>query len=87
MKVLNVISRGGFGRVEKVELDNGEIVARKVFDPLPSILATAEIPKLKKRFQRGVKVLPSLSADSNFMIDLGGGLLSDETLNLSTLFR
>jgi len=63
MKVLNVINRGGFGRVEKVELDNGEIVARKVFDPLPNILAVAEIPKLKKRFQREVKVQSSLSSD------------------------
>ncbi|MCC3535593.1 MAG: serine/threonine protein kinase [Microcoleus sp. PH2017_25_DOB_D_A] len=63
MKVLNVINRGGFGRVEKVELGNGEIVARKVFDPLPDILAAAEVPKLKKRFQREVKVQSSLSAD------------------------
>jgi serine/threonine protein kinase len=63
MKVLSVISRGGFGRVEKVELGKGKIVARKVFDPLPDILAAAETPKLKKRFQREVRVQSSLSAD------------------------
>jgi serine/threonine protein kinase len=62
MKLLNVINHGGFGRVEKVELDNGKIVARKVFDPHPSI-PTVEIPKLKKRFQREVRVQSSLSAD------------------------
>ena len=61
MKFLNVINRGGFGRVEGIELDTGEIVARKVFDPHPNIPA-AEIPKLKKRFEREVKVQSSLGA-------------------------
>lgn len=64
MKVLDVISRGGFGRVERVELNTGSIVARKIFDPLPEILAAAEIPKLKKRFQREVGVQSSLNSDS-----------------------
>lgn len=63
MKILDVISRGGFGKVEKVELDDGTIAARKVFDPLPDILAAADTPKLKKRFQREVRVQSSLSSD------------------------
>ncbi|MFM6159028.1 MAG: serine/threonine protein kinase, partial [Sphaerospermopsis kisseleviana] len=33
------------------------------FDPLPDILAAAETPKLKKRFQREVRVQSSLSSD------------------------
>ena len=61
MKILNVISRGGFGKVEKVELDDITIAASKVFDPLPDILAAADTPKLKKRFQREVRVQSSLS--------------------------
>jgi serine/threonine protein kinase len=63
MKILNVISRGGFGRVERVELGEKTIAARKVFDPLPDILAAADISKLKKRFQREVRVQSSLSSD------------------------
>lgn len=63
MNILSEISRGGFGRVEKVRLRDGNIVARKVFDPLPNIIATAEISKLKKRFQREVRVQSSLSSD------------------------
>ncbi|WP_434686666.1 serine/threonine protein kinase [Pseudanabaena minima] len=63
MKILREISRGGFGRVELVELDTSSIVARKVFDPVPSILDASELPKLKKRFQREVKVQNSLSSD------------------------
>jgi hypothetical protein len=39
MKVLNEISRGGFGRVERVKLGEATIAARKVFDPVPDILA------------------------------------------------
>lgn len=63
MKVLNLISRGGFGRVERVRLDDGTIAARKVFDPLPHIASEADISKLKRRFQREVRVQSSLSND------------------------
>ena len=63
MKVLNEISRGGFGRVERVKLGEATIAARKVFDPVPDILAAADIPKLKKRFQREVQVQSLLSSD------------------------
>jgi eukaryotic-like serine/threonine-protein kinase len=63
MKILGSISRGGFGRVEKIEMDNGEIAARKIFDPLPDIVASTDLSKLKKRFQKEVKVQSSLSSD------------------------
>lgn len=63
MQILGSISRGGFGRVEKIKMNNGEVVARKVFDPLPDIVAGADLSKLKKRFQREVRVQSSLSGD------------------------
>ena len=63
MKILESISRGGFGHVDKVETDTGEIVARKVFDPLPNIMAATELSKLKQRFQREVRVQSLLNSD------------------------
>jgi len=63
MKILEEINRGGFGRVERIETDDEKIVARKVFDPLPQIIAGADLSKLKKRFQREVRVQSSLSSD------------------------
>lgn len=74
MKILGDISRGGFGRVEKVETNDKKIVARKVFDPLPDIAAEADLSKLKKRFQREVQVQSLLSSDYFIQIldsDLG----------------
>ncbi|HMO81379.1 MAG TPA: serine/threonine-protein kinase [Pyrinomonadaceae bacterium] len=63
MKVIRVIDNGGFGRVEEVELDDGNRVARKVFDPTTEVLAASDTNKLKERFQREVKVQKSLSSD------------------------
>jgi eukaryotic-like serine/threonine-protein kinase len=62
MQILETIDRGGFGRVEKIKREN-EIVARKVFDPSPDIIAQADFSKLKKRFQREVRVQSSLSSE------------------------
>ncbi len=63
MNVIDVINRGGFGRVERVALYDGTVVARKVFDPTPDVIAGADIDKLKKRFKREVRVQSSLSGD------------------------
>jgi eukaryotic-like serine/threonine-protein kinase len=63
MKILNVINRGGFGKVERIQLPSGEILARKVFDPLPDILISADERKLIKRFQREVKIQQQLNPD------------------------
>lgn len=63
MRFVDVINRGGFGRVEQVQLDDGRIVARKVFDPTQDVIAGADIGKLKRRFKREVRVQSSLSGD------------------------
>jgi eukaryotic-like serine/threonine-protein kinase len=64
MKVLNEINRGGFGRVERVLLDDGRIVAKKTFDPHFNVVSSSDIPKLKQRFQREVRVQSSLGNES-----------------------
>ncbi|MFP2931821.1 serine/threonine-protein kinase [Pyxidicoccus sp. 3LG] len=61
-KVLDTIASGGFGRVERVQLDDGRIVARKVFAPSHGI-AAADIPKARKRFVREVKMQTHLGGD------------------------
>jgi eukaryotic-like serine/threonine-protein kinase len=71
-KVLNVLAQGGFGRVERVQLDDGTIAARKVFAPTESALVGVTAEQLRKRFTREVKIqseipnrffLPVLDAD------------------------
>lgn len=78
MKTISSIGAGGFGRVEKVMLDNGEIVAKKIFDPSPSIRLdkNIDLDKLRKRFIREFNVQKELSSqyimpvyDSNLEID------------------
>jgi serine/threonine protein kinase len=76
MKVLEQLSRGGFGRVEKVLTDEGQIVARKIFEPHIEGLTTKEIEKLKQRFIREVKIQSSLSGD--FFIPILGYQLETE---------
>lgn len=66
MKILGPINRGGFGRVEKVETTPGCILARKVFDPQPSVLGADPVvarAKFVKRFVREVRVQSSLGGD------------------------
>lgn len=63
MDTVGMLSRGGFGRVEKVQLPNGRIAARKVFDPLPEIQRATDVEKLKQRFKREVKIQSSLTSD------------------------
>src|SRR5687768_2314364 len=63
MKVIREIARGGFGRVDEVELDDGTRVAKKVFDPSPGVLAATSLEKLKSRFRREVRVQSTLQSD------------------------
>lgn len=63
MIILGPINRGGFGRVERVRLRDGTVLARKVFDPLPEIIAGTDAAKLKERFRREVRIQSSLSSD------------------------
>ncbi len=62
MRVLREINRGGFGRVEAVELDDGTVVARKVFDPAPEVALATDPDKLVDRFKREVRVQSALPA-------------------------
>jgi eukaryotic-like serine/threonine-protein kinase len=62
MKFVGTINRGGFGRVERVQLSDGTFVARKVFDPAPHVLERTDMVRLRARFAREVRVqsvLPS----------------------------
>ncbi len=63
MNVIDIINRGGFGRVERVALSDGTVLAQKVFDPTQDVIAGSDIDKLKKRFKREVRVQSSLSGD------------------------
>jgi hypothetical protein len=47
VKALEDVARGGLGRVEKIQLPDCSIVARKVFDPTPDILAGASADELR----------------------------------------
>ena len=60
MYILDQIARGGFGRVERVRLDDGREAARKVFDPSPE-LASLDPEKLRKRFVTEVQALRRLA--------------------------
>ena len=53
----------GFGRVEKVQLPDGTIAARKVFGPSNEALSVSSREKLKKRFEREVRVQKSLPSE------------------------
>lgn len=62
--VLNVINRGGFGIVEKVELSDGSFVARKTFDPIfKDSLTTEALEKCRLRFIREVLTQETLPPD------------------------
>jgi serine/threonine protein kinase len=65
MPIYKILGRGGFARVEKVKLADGSLLARKVFDPSGSVLAqTVDPAKLKKRFQREVRIQSNLSREN-----------------------
>jgi serine/threonine protein kinase len=62
--VIDVVNRGGFGVVERVRLDDGNIVARKTFDPSVPIRTDEERQKLIQRFTREVRVQSSLNSEA-----------------------
>jgi hypothetical protein len=63
LAVLGEIARGGFGRVERVRGSDGVVLARKVFDPSPLLGPPEEldVAKLRKRFEREVRVQMALA--------------------------
>lgn len=66
-KVICEIGRGGFGVVEKVEDSNGELYARKKFEPATYNLPNSPLERqkvldrLRKRFRREVRTQQELS--------------------------
>ncbi len=62
MKIIDS-HHGGFGRVDIIETDSGEIIAKKTFDPPSQIYTPEEILKLKLRFKREVKIQSQLPSD------------------------
>ncbi len=77
MKFALEIARGAIGHVERVEMPDGTVVARKTFDPKPEFVET-EIDRKKQlaRFQREVRVQSQLSAD-HFVSVLSSDLAAD----------
>lgn len=73
MQILETINRGGFGRVERVMLENGQLGARKVFDP---IVADDDKEKLRKRFEREARTQSALVFPAIMPI-IGGDLTAD----------
>ena len=63
MKVQEEIASGGFGRVERVLLDDETEAARKVFSPVPQIVKAVGRDRLLLRFRREVKYQSSLPDD------------------------
>lgn len=57
MRVVRSLARGGFGRVDEVELDDGTRLARKTFDPAPG---PTDRQLLLKRFNREVRIQKAL---------------------------
>lgn len=62
-RVLGEIAHGGFGQVERVEMPDGTIVARKVFAPSPTVTSGADMDKLRKRFTREARMQSALGGD------------------------
>lgn len=55
MDFIENINHGGFGLVEKMQLDDGSYVAKKIFNPSVPIKSNDDLNKLLKRFEREVK--------------------------------
>jgi eukaryotic-like serine/threonine-protein kinase len=63
MQILSLIARGGFGRVEKVMLNDGTLAALKTFEPRPHADA-GSVEKMRKRFAREVRTQRALLSAS-----------------------
>lgn len=63
MKTLDEVSRGAFGRVDRVLLSDGSIVARKTLCPSPLLGAQVDFLKLRRRFAREVRVQCALKGE------------------------
>ncbi|WP_435522958.1 protein kinase domain-containing protein [Chryseobacterium indoltheticum] len=60
-QVIREINRGGFGIIEEVLCDNGNVYARKTFSPMSNPKITKEIiDKSRNRFIREVKIQSKL---------------------------
>jgi eukaryotic-like serine/threonine-protein kinase len=68
MKLIRRINNGGFGVVDEVELTDGSRLARKSYAPSPSLLASADDAKLRKRFKREARIQSQL--DGQFFIPI-----------------
>jgi hypothetical protein len=66
-KFKSAIARGGFGTVEQVYANDGVLLAKKTFDPLPATLATSDPTKLRRRFEREVKFQQAFAKTPGFM--------------------
>lgn len=62
MRVISEIARGGFGIVDKVELDDGTVVARKTFQP-SFHLPAHEFQKIKARFIREIRIQSTIQSE------------------------
>ena len=73
MQVLETINHGGFGRVERVLLKQGQMGARKVFAPA---VPGDDVEKLRKRFEREVRIQSLLNFPAIMPI-IGSDLKAD----------
>lgn len=77
IKVIERINKGGFGIIDKVQTDDGSILARKTFCPSNETLSLDAKVKLKKRFIREVKTQEMLP--DNLFVPILYSELDDDT--------
>jgi serine/threonine protein kinase len=64
VKIIEEINRGGFGIIEKVLCEDGNLYARKTFSPIPNPKITKIIiDKSRNRFIREVKIQSRLQKE------------------------
>jgi eukaryotic-like serine/threonine-protein kinase len=60
LKIVGVIATTNFGRVERVQLTDSSVAARKVFSPSAVVLQDGTTEKMRKRFAREVRIQAEL---------------------------